>query len=320
MIRIIAKVFAITVALTTFFQVESALAQFFVGYVSSTGVAGGVCTATEPCSSIYDALHQLEISENRGTIVCLNFPVDVTSGLEITTSVTLDCAGIFEARAPNFAPIHLIGTNQIVTIRNYTISGAFGGYPAIKVAGSGTLILENCAFENLPGTALDVEPNGAFNLIVTNSRISNSVAGIMLKPTTGGSVKATFNGVTIVNNNGGGLKTDSTNGPVSVDISNSTISNNAGNGMNAVSPTGPVLSGGLGGANMFNIRNSVIAGNGSSGIQANGPVSAVLVNNTLLDSNTAATSAINGGRILTYGNNNIVGSAGSGFTGPAPLQ
>jgi len=41
----------------------------------------------------------------------------------------------------------------------------------------------------------------------------------------------------------------------------------------------------------------------------------------LLDSNASgALTTINGGRLLTYGNNRIVGSAGSGFTGPTPLQ
>jgi hypothetical protein len=83
--------------------------------------------------------------------------------------------------------------------------------------------------------------------------------------------------------------------------------------MNAVS--------GAGGTNMLNIKNSVIARNGSAGVQANGASAAALVNNTVLDSNTAgATSAVGGGRVVTYGNNSIVGSAGSGFTGTASLQ
>jgi hypothetical protein len=72
---------------------------------------------------------------------------------------------------------------------------------------------------------------------------------------------------------------------------------------------------------MLNIKNSVIAHNGSAGVQANGATAAALINNTLLDSNgTGATTTINGGGVLTYGNNSIVGSAGSGFTGTAPLQ
>jgi hypothetical protein len=47
----------------------------------------------------------------------------------------------------------------------------------------------------------------------------------------------------------------------------------------------------------------------------------VLVNNTLFDSNTGgAVSAVSSGRILTYQNNTVIGSAGTGFTGPAAPQ
>jgi hypothetical protein len=41
----------------------------------------------------------------------------------------------------------------------------------------------------------------------------------------------------------------------------------------------------------------------------------------LLDSNTTgATSVVAGGRILTYGNNSIIGTPGSGFTSTTPLN
>jgi hypothetical protein len=47
-------------------------------------------------------------------------------------------------------------------------------------------------------------------------------------------------------------------------------------------------------------------------------VAALGGNNTLLDSNTGgALSAVSSGRILTYQNNNIVGSPATGFTGTA---
>jgi hypothetical protein len=232
-------------------------------------------------------------------------------------SLTIDCAGVYDATIASQAAFRLHGTNQVVKIRNLTFSGAAGGYPAIQATGSGTLILENCVFENFTasgaGPALDIEPTDAFNLVITNSRISNSAAGVVIKPAAGGSVTATFNGVTIADNTGGGMKTDTTNGPVRVDISNSTISNNSGNGLNAVS--------GAGGANMLNLKNDVIAGNGTAGVQANGTNAAALIDMTLLDSNAnGALTTINGGRLLTYGNNHIVGSAGSGFTGTAPSQ
>jgi flagellar protein FliO/FliZ len=64
-----------------------------------------------------------------------------------------------------------------------------------------------------------------------------------------------------------------------------------------------------------------IASNSQAGIEASGGNAAVLVNNTLLDSNTlGALSAVSSGRILTYQNNTVIGSPGSGFTGTAAQQ
>jgi hypothetical protein len=208
----------------------------------------------------------------------------------------------------------LIGNNQTVRIRNLTISGTGGGYPAINVGGSGTLILENCVFENFnasgAGPALDIEPTGPLNLVIRNSRVSNNAAaGVLLKPAAGGSVTATFDGVTITNN-AGGLKTDSTNGIVKVDVTNSTISNNANNGLVAI--------GGAGGINFVTLKSDVIASNGQAGIEASGANAAVLVNNSVLDQNVAgATLVVSGGHINTYGNNSTIGSPGTGFTGTA---
>ena len=80
-------------------------------------------------------------------------------------------------------------------------------------------------------------------------------------------------------------------------------------------------SAGLADTNIVNLSHDVIASNGSAGIEANGTIAAALVDTTLLDSNAiGATSAISSGRVITYGNNRIIGAPGSGFTGPAPLQ
>ena len=149
--------------------------------------------------------------------------------------------------------------------------------------------------------------------MIRNSRISNNASGMVLKPAAGGSINATLDHVTITGNTGGGIKIDTTNGPVTMDITDSVVSNNGANGINAV--------GNAGGQTMVSIKNSVIAKNGLVGVQANGANAGVLVQTTLLDQNVAgATSVVNGGHISTYGNNSIVGRAGSGFTGSASLQ
>jgi hypothetical protein len=46
-----------------------------------------------------------------------------------------------------------------------------------------------------------------------------------------------------------------------------------------------------------------------------------MIATTLLDQNASgATSVVGSGHISTYGNNSVVGGAGSSFTGSAPLQ
>jgi hypothetical protein len=183
---------------------------------------------------------------------------------------------------------------------------------AISFIGSGTIILENCVFEEASAAALDIEPTGPLTLVIKNSRISNNGSGMLLKPAAGGSIKATLDHVVVTENTGGGIKTDSTNGVVNLDITDSEISNNGGNGINLV---------GSANQNMLNLGRTVIAKNGVAGRQANGASAAALVDMTLLDTNTSgATSVVGGGHVLTYGNNRIVGSSGSGFTGPAALQ
>jgi hypothetical protein len=314
MIRIVAKLFAVSVALIAFLPVAPLRAASLLTFVSITGTDSGSCTAAQPCRTVDFAL---QVTASSGQVNCLDPQYSGGGGSDEFTApfvVTIDCPGVVQPFVGGLPLLSFGGANEVVKIRNLTISGAAGGYPAISFTGSGTLILENCVFENFSGVALDIEPNGPFNLVITKSRMSNSASGLLIKPASGGSVTATFDGVTIADNTGGGVKTDTTNGSVTVDISNSTISKNAGNGLNAVS-------GASGQNNMLNLSHDVIVSNGSAGIQANGANSAALIDTTLLDSNVAgATSAVGGGRLLTYGNNRIVGIPGSGFTGPTPLQ
>jgi hypothetical protein len=309
MIRIIVKFF-VAIVFATLLHVGSLFAAPDV-YISPSGKDANACTTAEPCATFDRAL---AVVDNGGQITCVGSPTIIEGGISFGISVTIDCPGLYADNGAVFGAFVLQGTNQTVKLRNLTVSGAAGGNPAILVQASGNLIIENCVFENIAnGPALQITPNGPFNLVMTNSRVSNSGSGVLLQPGLGGSMTATFDGVTIVDNTGGGLKTDTGRGAVRVDISNSTISNNAGNGLNAVS--------GAGGANMLDLKNDVIAGNGTAGVQANGSNAAALVDMTLLDSNASgATSIVAGGRVLTYGNNHIVGSAGSGFTGTAPSQ
>ena len=278
-------------------QPVMAASLFFIG----TG-AGTVCSQTAPCEL------STAISQATATPVELSCAdsSDVFSGATINKSLTIDCAGT----AGSINGIE-VNSGAVVTLRNLTIGGnTEDGIFLIN----GTLILENVHFVGVGSIGINAAPISPSTLIVKNSIINRGgVPAVLLKPGAGGSLSASFDHVTIAGNGGGGIRLDTTNGPVTADVTDSVISNNAGNGVSA--------QGGAGGAAMLSIHNSVIADNGAAGVNATGTNGAALVDTTLLDSNASgATSVASGGRIVTYGNNRIIGTLGSGFTGTASLQ
>ena len=304
-LRLIAVVLAVVLPAAPSYAVQ-------LMYVSATG-GGNTCSASLPCQDISDALviGGAFTAGSHVEVICL----DGTSNAEVSnvlgagnTVIDVDCPKGF-----TFGLAITAGaTNTTLRLRHLEFKGGGPANSAFQVSGSGTMILEDCVFADFPAAAFDIEPNGSLNLVINNSRISSNGAGILLKPAAGGSINATLDRVTIADNSGGGIKIDTTNGPVTIDITDSVVSKNAGNGINAVAAANQGI---------VSIKNSVIGGNDTAGVQANGANAGVLAQTTLFDQNVAgATSVVGGGHISTYGNNSVVGSIGSGFTGSAPLQ
>jgi hypothetical protein len=310
-VRTTAKLWLVALAFVSFVAPVSAQNVVFLANPPA-GDNANPCSFASPCQTLNIAIDGTSLASG-GQVTCAQgtaFGGTFPAG----QSVTVDCPGVF---VPNQTGIGVQSNGTVVKVRNLTFNGQFAGNGsdgASITAGSGSaLIFENCVFENFSGTAIQIAANGPYTLILRNVRMVNNGAGVVLKPASGGSIKATLDHVTISLNNGGGIKVDTTNGAVALDITDSVISNNGGNGMNAV--------GGAGGQNMVSIKNTIIAKNAVVGVQANGANAGVLVQTTLFDQNASgATSVVNGGHISTYGNNSIVGSSGSGFTGTAPLQ
>jgi Right handed beta helix region len=308
MIRAIAKLFVVAAAIATSLPVASSHAQN-IEYVSATGNDVNSCTAAQPCADVQGALARAGLnSGNSARVICIGGSAVNNVGFFLNDGVTVD-VDCPQGTLPFFS-----FQGGVVTVRFRHLNlGNASVSAAITASSGGTLILEDCVFADATAAELEIEPNGPLNLVIRNSRMSNSGSGILLKPAAGGSIHAILDHVTIADNTGGGIKIDTTNGPVTTDITDSDISNNGGNGINAL--------GNAGGQAMVSIKNSVIAKNAGAGVQANGVNAGVLVQTTLFDQNVAgATSVVGSGHISTYGNNSIVGSAGSGFTGTAPLQ
>jgi hypothetical protein len=274
-------------------------------FVSQNGNDANSCILTSPCLTLTRAISRNEALGGGLEIGCLDGG-DYGSNSPITKSVIIDCSG---TDASIFS-LTINGSGAQVTLRNFTILN-------LLVSGivlvNGSLTVDNVHIFKVIN-AISAVPTGPSKLVVKNSIFDYNNAGVVIKPASGGSLTATFDHVTISGNAGGGLKTDTTtSGPVVVEIVDSNISYNGGNGVNVVS--------GASGSNLINLSRDVVALNGVAGIQANGLNSAAIVDTTLLDSNASgATSVVSGGRLVTYGNNRIIGSPGSGFTSTAVMQ
>jgi hypothetical protein len=285
-------------------------------YVSNGGTSS--CGFDAPCPSLSAAVATMR-GQPPGEITrirCQNITqadgdlISFDAAYSSIANLDIDCAGGYLgglAFSNRNTTVRIRGLNFFGSTINDTPSNKNG----LRFTGSGALILENCDFRNYSLESLIVSPVGRLNLVIKNSRISNSGSGILMNPSLGGSVHATLDNVIIASNNGGGIKIDSTSGPVTLDVTGSVISGNAGNGINAVAKFSQ---------SMISIKDSVIARNGVAGVQANGTHAGILMSTTLLDQNGSATSIAGGGSILSYGNNDIVGPIGSGFSATTPLQ
>jgi hypothetical protein len=212
------------------------------------------------------------------------------------------------------------GANDVVTLRGLVINGQdMPNFAPVQINNAARVNIENCLILNGNPAGILVHPftvgplAPSMEVKIQDTTINSSSSGIKMTPVQGVTISAVITRSQIDNNEGGGIKADtSSGGAATTTISDSDISFNGGNGINLVSGANQ---------NIASIKNSVIAKNAVAGVQANGANAGVLVQATLFDQNASgATSVVGGGRISTYGNNSIVGSAGSGFTGSAALQ
>ena len=301
-------------------------------WVSRTGTDNGTCGDwTTPCQSFIGALPRVTAGGQINVMDAGDFGfAEITKSVSIVNATSGTAASVSDATVIPGGPVANViivaGANGVVTLRGLVLNTATTGGPVgslgVLINNASQVNIENCLIMNNSLGGIEVVPSTAglsqtlatsINVNIQDSTITGNAGGIKIAPTTVTPINVVIDKTRINNNPGGGIKADGTSGgPITVSMSDSLISLNSGNGVNAVGQSNNVI---------INLNNDVIASNGTSGIQANGADAAVLVSNTsILDNTTGATSAIGGGRVLTYGNNRIVGTAGSGFTGPAPLQ
>jgi hypothetical protein len=295
-------------------------------FVASTGDDTHTCAEIQPCRTFGRALAQVQA---RGEITVLDTamygPVNINKSVSIvaTGQASIVDQSFCVTNAPPCSTINIIaGATDVVTLRGLVLDGSVDSNTSgVLIFNAARVNIENCVIYNSSNPGIYVAPGTAgqpvtlastIDIKVQDTTVSRGGAGINITSVPGVQVNAAITRSQIDNNTGGGVRVDaSAGGAITATISDSHISLNGGNGLNAVGSSSNV---------MVNLLRDVIASNGVAGVQANGASAAVLVNSTALLNNTSALSAVNGGRILTYGNNSIVGTPGTGFTGTASLQ
>jgi hypothetical protein len=299
-------------------------------WVSHTGLDTNNCnTPSSPCSSISGALNQTLAGGQINVMDSGHFgPVIINQSVSIVNAIsgTATNMGGYDANGTAFIASIIIvaGANGVVTVRGFVLNGLDfqTNVAGVLINNASQVNIENCLLLNNSAAGIYVLPNldgetqtlaTSINVNIQDSTITGNGAGIEIAPTTATPINVVVDKTRINNNTGGGLKANgASGGPITVSISDSSLSLNSGNGVNAVGSSNNV---------MINLNNDVIASNGNYGIQANGATAAVTVNNTsILDNSVGDKGSVSGGRLITYGNNRIIGNVGSGFTGTLSLQ
>ena len=154
-IRILARLCIVVAPVAAFLPTTASYAADTVAYASSTGT-GASCTFAQPCG-IGEAIYVASPTGGVGRVICLDAltgPANSSNGIGINNQTfEMDCPLVF------LQNIQVTGTNMTVRLLGLNFTNSEFGL-AISFSGSGTLILENCAFVDQTLTALEITPNG----------------------------------------------------------------------------------------------------------------------------------------------------------------
>lgn len=294
-------------AATTVVNVHPAAAQLVDRtWVSRNGDNTNVCNSLFPCLSLSGALAK---TRDGGVIVVQD--AGAYASLTITKSVTIigaDAVGTI--LNPLSGAIAVSGANIDVVLKNLDIDGgASGGASGIYFQQGNSLVVDNVRIGNqTTGIYMNVGA-GTSKLVVRNSTIvGNGIgttgAGIQIAPLNSGSANVTIVD-SVVSNNVLGIRADSnaTTGTIDLAITDTVTSENAYHGIVALASTGRVT------ATVTRSHSSNNAGEGIRAVGANALIR--LGGSTVIGNGTGIVSA-SGGRIQSYGDNQINGNTADG--------
>lgn len=275
----------------------SASAQASRTWVSGVGDDANPCSRTAPCKTFAGAISKTAAGGEISVLDPAGFgAVTITKAISIVAAS--DEGGLL-ASGTN-AIIVNAGVNDVVNLKGLVIEGFGTAINGIRFLAGGALHVEDCVINNTAGSGIDFEPSGTSELFVRNTVVRNnngaSGGAILVKPTATGSATATLDNVEMSNNRFG-LRVE---GRSKVTVRNSLASGSTTNGFLAISTAAP-------GADL-NIESSIASNNLNAGIRSDGANSVVRISNVMSSGNGFGLQGANGGQILSYVNNRLLGN------------
>ncbi len=292
---------------------STAQAQATRTWVSGVGNDADPCSRTAPCQTFAGAIAKTLAGGEINVLDAGGFgTVTITKSISIIAPEGF--GGILNSGTSG---VIVNGPNIVVRLTGILIDGA-GALPGVMgvnfVQGS-SLHLNNCVIiNNKGGVALGIRmaPSaGTADLIVTNTVISNNGTGVTgggihLAPTGTGAITALLKNVTM-SSNVFGLKADASTAVNGVFATVRDSSSNANNfsGLTAVTAPG-------GGFAWIMAEGLTSSNNGTTGVKSDGTGAIVTVGGSTISMNGIGFQFLNGGQLLTAGNNTLFGNGSNG--------
>ncbi len=290
-------------------------AQAIQTWVSGVGDDANPCTRTLPCRTFLSAYSRTAANGQISVLDPGSFG-GVSIGKSITISADPALGGIVNAGTSGI--LISAGDEDVVSIQGLVLEGGGTlGLTGIRFVRGKALHVRNCVIRGnrtsgvLFGYGIAFIPNGVSDLfvadtLVQNNGIDSNGGGILIKPAATGAATAMLDNVRMVGNVFG-LKADATTSPggVFVTVRNSVASGNAFSGLTAITAPG-------GGFAWIMADHYTSASNGTTGVKSDGSGAIVTVGNSTVSMNGIGFQILNGGQLLTKGNNTLFGNASNG--------
>jgi hypothetical protein len=294
-----------------------AAAQATRTWVSGVGDDVNPCSRTAPCKTFAGAISKTAAG---GEINCLD-PAGF-GAVTITKSIIIDChfteGGVL---AGGNAIVVNAGASDVVVLRGLDILGVNPPTNGIRFIAGGALHVEDCVirrFNAANSFGISFQPSATSRLYLRNVVISENGngatgGGILVQPTgAGGSARFQMNNVALQNNANIALSVNTTGNTSPAGVIGMIEGSQVATSTTGIQLLTPV---GASGARVM-VDDVTLSENGT-GLIANGGSANLIVNNSVITSNTLGVSRLSGGVINTFGNNQVVGNDTAGtFTTP----